>query len=110
MAATKANWHLPALPVDEGDPLAAPDPIERHGTPISLSDQEARLNTQLLELLRAEGDLFDAGLRCEIKDRSDTCCHACPLQNRGELCDLGRQQEDVCTRMAIANRDRTAQG
>ncbi len=76
--------------------------------PIELGGRETKINARLVDLLRAEGRLFDEGVRCDIKERSDTCCHACPLQDRGELCEVGRQQETTLMDLAIAYRDRSA--
>lgn len=103
--ATRANWflaELEGLSTDEFDEDPFAQPIEEVGTPIELGDDEARLKVELVELMRRESNLFNAEITCAIKDRSDTCCHACPVSQAhsreeplGTLCRLGRQQERV---------------
>jgi len=82
-------------------------PIEQVGTPIDLSGEQATLQQELLEHMNAEADLFDLGVSCGIRDRADTCCHACPIsQHEGaglaaDLCRNGRAIELVVTRLAV---------
>lgn len=106
---TRANWHtaeLAELTDWPEDPFEAP--IEEVGTPIDLGSPEARLNVELVELLRRENNLDQAGITCAIKDRPDTTCHACPVSEAarrekpiGSLCRLGREQERVLTELAV---------
>lgn len=98
---TRANWHTPDLATAE-DPFAAP--VEQVGTPIRLTGGEAELNLAIIELVRREAELYEAGIECEIKPRADTSCHACPLNDLGELCEIGRAQERACTRLAVETR------
>jgi hypothetical protein len=99
----RANWHVAELDVATDDPFAVD--VEEVGLPIRLDGERASLDRQLVDLIRAEGVLFEAGITCSIKDRSDTCCSACPLFKRdgrlAPLCDVGRRQEQVCTRLAV---------
>lgn len=107
--ATKANWHtdeLAELAEWSEDPFE--QPIEEVGTPIDLGDSQARLNVELVELLRRETNLDRVGITCAIKDRADTTCHACPVSEAsrnvkplGALCRLGREQERVLTELAV---------
>lgn len=92
---------------DEPDPFDMP--IEEVGEPIDLSDTTARLDVRLRELLAHEGRLFTRGVTCPVKDRDDTTCTACPLSQAGTshrlspLCRIGRETENVLTRLAIEN-------
>lgn len=107
--ATKANWFLAELDgLDTGefgeDPFE--QPIEEVGTPIDLGGEEARLQVELVELMRRESNLYNAEVTCAIKDRPDTCCHACPVSQAhsretplGVLCRLGRRQERVLSEL-----------
>lgn len=100
----RANWFAPVTPV-ASDPFAMP--IEQAGTPIDLSGEEATLQHELLALMNAEAELFDLGVSCSIRDRADTCCHACPVSKHtsdetfGQLCRNGRQVEVVVTKLAV---------
>lgn len=78
------------------------------GQPIDLDAEggEARLNERLVVLIQEEGELYAADVRCAIKERDDTSCHACPLytddalETRSALCAVGREQERICTALA----------
>lgn len=107
---TRANWHTAELDLD--DPLGGDDPfampIEEVGDPIDLRDRGARLQLRLRELCKKEGNLDRNGVTCPIKDRPDTSCLACPISEaaddtstRGPLCRIGREQERVCTELAV---------
>lgn len=82
-------------------------PIEQVGTPIDLSGEQATLQQELTELMNAEADLFDLGVSCGVRDRADSCCHACPIsQHQGDgdfanLCRNGRAVEVVVTKLAV---------
>lgn len=99
----RANWHVADLAVPAGDPFAVD--VEEVGTPIRLDGERASLDRQLVDLIREEGHLFEAGITCPIKDRKDTCCNACPVHHHdelvGRLCDVGRAQERICTQLAV---------
>lgn len=99
----RANWHTPELVDVAVDPFAAAT-IQEVGVPIRLDDEQAQLRVELVELVRREAELYTAGVECEIKYLADTSCHACPLNNRGELCHVGRSEEAVCTRLAVIDR------
>jgi hypothetical protein len=104
----KANWFLDGLvPVEnEPDPFAVP--IEEVGQRVDLRDPQAALKLRLQELLGREAKLFERQITCDIKDRSDTCCHACPVSKAhdpedrlGILCRIGREEELVSTELAV---------
>lgn len=106
--ATRANWHTADLAdIDEEvDPFSVP--IEEVGQVIDLRGQTGRLEARLATLLDQETNLLNCGIQCEIKDRENTCCHACPISKAGlsddplsALCRLGREQERVVTDLAV---------
>lgn len=105
--AVKAQWFVPPLAADEEDPFAdEPDEdVTRTGVPIDLSDGPARLERQLVALLADEEALRERGVTCPVKDRADTCCHACPLRGARraprELCNVGLAQERIVGHLAV---------
>lgn len=86
--------------------------------PIQLGEETAQLNERIAELVRTEGRLYNAGVRCTIKDRPDTSCSACPISAHNDaaaplnaLCRTGREQERVLTEMAVVvEADRAGDG
>lgn len=93
----RAQWFSPGL-VDEGDPFADEDPVET-GVPVDLAGP---LSRRLVDLLETEELLRDEGLTCKLKDRQDTCCHACPKRGvKGELCEVGIEQEKIVGELAV---------
>lgn len=107
----QANWHLAELDLedplgDEPDPFDMP--IEEVGDPIDLSDVRGRLELRLKELLDREGKLYNRGVTCPLRDRTDTTCLGCPVNKAadtehrlGPLCRCGREQEQVLTGLAV---------
>lgn len=102
----KARWHQEIV-VPDDDPFR--QRVEEVGFPITLTDEIPKLETQLLDLIRSEGAMHDAGLTCAIKDRDDTSCSACPISAHNDessamrpLCLCGREQEKVMTQLAVA--------
>jgi hypothetical protein len=63
----------------------------------SIEDLEARLR----ELLKREGNCFDAGITCALKDHPEMTCSACPFHEVGQdtrksaLCRLSKEQERI---------------
>lgn len=100
MPATRANWHVPAIVVAAEDPFGD-IPVEQTGVAVHLDDV-GELELALVELIEQEGQLFNQGVTCAIKDRANTSCHACPLNDKGDLCRVGRDTEKVCTQLAVA--------
>jgi hypothetical protein len=111
---TKAVWHGMDLEVvdDDVDPLAAR--VEQVGLPITLHADFAELNERLLGLVNTEGSLYNAGITCAIRDRTDSTCLACPISAHeektelGALCRCGREQERVATELAVAREAKRA--
>jgi hypothetical protein len=112
----RARWHT-ELAVPDDDEL---DPfrhrVEQLGMPIRLGDEFAGLSAELAALVALEGRLYNTGIRCQVKDRDDTCCSACPLSAHqdmrdplGQLCRVGRAQEQLSTRMAAEREASRAQ-
>jgi hypothetical protein len=107
----RTDWHVAELDLDdplgdEPDPFAVP--VEEIGEPIDLRDKWQRLNIRFTELLEQERRLFDRGVTCPVRDRSDTSCLGCPLSQASNtdhrlspLCRVGREQERVTTALAI---------
>lgn len=110
MTAVRANWHLDlAAHYDSDDPFGGDQlSIEEVGDVLDLSSSHAVLSERLATLLNAEGALWNANVRCKIKqDFSDTSCSACPLRRQSEadplheLCEVGVEQEKVMTLMRV---------
>lgn len=99
----RAKWPAPPVEIDTSDPFdALPARIEDVGVPVDLADEEDVLFRRLVGLVDDEARLHNAGVSCPIKQKSDVSCSACPAAGRfGELCSVGRQQEEVCTRMVV---------
>jgi hypothetical protein len=104
----RANWFVEQAQAadDPDDPWALP--IEEIGERIDLRDPRAALELRLRELLLREGHLFERGVTCAIKEKPDTCCHACPVSKAHDpaealaaLCRVGREQERTCTELAV---------
>jgi len=100
---TRTRWHGEIV-VPDGDPFD--QRVEQLGMPIQLSEGRAELVAKLAELVDQEGLLYNAGVRCKIKDLPDTTCSACPLSAHDDdgspmqaLCLVGRAQERTLTRM-----------
>jgi hypothetical protein len=94
----RAQWFSADLAVDTADPFAEEDPVTV-GVPVDLDVAQGR---RLVELLEREETLASGGLTCKLKDRVDTCCHACPKQGvKGQLCEVGLAQERLIGEMAV---------
>lgn len=107
--AVKAQWFVPDLVGDDGDPLEGGVDVTAAGVELDLRDDPDRLYRVLASTLEREQALYDRGVTCKIKDKHDTVCHACPYQGvKGALCELGLEQERLVTQMAVAEamRDR----
>lgn len=105
--ATKARWHTQEIVVPDGDPFQ--QRVEQLGMPIRLVDGRAELEVKLIELVNHESALWNAGIRCAIKDKPDSTCSACPLSAHNDaesslrvLCMVGRAQERVLTEITCA--------
>lgn len=107
--AVRARWGLESIDIPVGDPYAerqmtlADGPVvEEVGKPIDLSGDTAALSAQLVGLADRERQLYEQGVECAIKDRSDTSCHACAARGRhGGLCELGVEEERLATQIAL---------
>lgn len=100
----QASWGLDRLELDPDDPWEA----ALEGRPIDLSGEEGTLSDRLAELAAREARLWKHGVRCALKEREDTCCHACPVSKVNDsecalsrLCLIGREQERVVMRLAV---------
>lgn len=116
MSAVKARWHVDLDQLGAGVPDLWAEEVEATGLPIDLTTTVARLSAELLKSGKHEGYLDSAGVTCEIKDRVDTSCWACPLyagdvpdDPRGSLCIVGREQERISTRLAVARMEEERQ-
>lgn len=100
--AVRANWHVDLDVPEDTEQLE----IETVGKPIDLRG-EPRLNERLAELVAAEAALYERGVTCAVKDRSDTACSACPIRSEdandplAALCRVGSEQERVLTSLAV---------
>lgn len=108
MSTVKARWHVDLDALGSGVPDLWAETVEETGLPIDLVGSFAKLNEELMALVKREERLYGQGVTCAIKDREDTTCWACPLfrggmeDPLGYLCTVGREQERVSTRMAVA--------
>jgi hypothetical protein len=109
VSAVKARWHVDLDQLGSGIEDLWAEEVEATGLPIDLTTTVARLEADLLQNLRKEAYLDGCNVTCEIKDRVDTSCWACPLyagdvpdDPRGSLCIVGREQERISTRLAVA--------
>lgn len=100
--AVRANWHVDLDVPEDVEQLS----IESVGKAINL-DGAPRLNEELAALVAEECTLYEQGVTCAIKDRSDTTCSACPIRNTdpehplARLCQIGCDQERVLTSLAV---------
>lgn len=104
----RAEWNGPALlaDVDVDAWFAQPERVEDVGTPIVLTGETAELDQALVRTVEREARLYADGVTCKIKDVGDASCHACPLfrqdgSSEAELCAVGREQERLCTLIAV---------
>lgn len=110
MPSPKARWFVDELDEDlDADPFEAP--IQELGVEIDLRAAPDLLK-QLTALVRAEGELDAAGVRCAIRDRPSSVCSACPLSQAAipgdglpALCRNGISQDRVLTLIAVQDRD-----
>lgn len=75
--------------------------------PFDLSTPAPELEGWLGELLRREGNLFDCGTTCPLRDKDESNCSACPVSQAAredgtieemrlsKLCQIGAEQERV---------------
>lgn len=101
----RANWFVDdelATGVPDALPPAE-ERVEEAGVPFDLRDPDSLLPA-LSSLISQEAALFNQGITCEVKDRDDTSCSACPYAHHEEaghpleiLCQIGREQERVVT-------------
>jgi hypothetical protein len=110
----RTTWYSDQIPVtEEADPFEVP--VEDVGELIDLSHPTARLNVRLKELLNREGHLDSLGITCDLKDKPDVLCSVCPVSRAGDhsvplgaLCRVGREQESICTQLAVEGSRDTA--
>lgn len=105
----KARWFDEGLPsYEDSDPFATQERLDITdvGQPIDLRE-EPKLNGRLIALIQIESEIFERGTTCPIKERPDTTCSACPLRRTDstdpvkDLCDVGIEQEQVLTELAV---------
>lgn len=108
-------WADAALDLDGrlGELWERPERIEDVGTPIVLGDagELAEISERLVESIHRENELANAGVTCRVKTIADASCHACPLYRAdgspmAELCAIGREQERLCTLIAVHHHGR----
>lgn len=104
----RADWGVTdAAPsvVDPFGPAQEPQSPEMLSPPVDLSTPTPVLRERIDELLHREGNLFDCGITCPLKDLPDATCLACPVSRADEtreeitreglLCQIGQEQERV---------------
>lgn len=110
----RTNWFNDQIPTASlADPFEVD--VEAVGKPIDLTQPTASLDVRLTELLHREAALDNLGVTCGLKDRRDVVCSVCPISMAGEqnvplgdLCRVGREQEEVTTRLAVQGQDAAA--
>jgi hypothetical protein len=93
----RANWFDDDVDLDAE--------VAKLGKPIQLN-AAGELRVRLHGLIDEERGLYERGIECAVKDRSDTSCLACPLNGRDErapLCEIGERQDRLLTEIAIAD-------
>lgn len=115
---TRANWHVDLVTATDEDPFSTPPGqqrlgVEQLGRPIDLDD-EVTLNERLISTINAEGDLHGQGITCPIRDAKESHCSACPIRHTGhgdphkKLCDVGMEQEQITTALAVRRHARAS--
>lgn len=98
MGATKARWFV--------DDLEAEPTVQELGTPVDLRS-EPDLFQRLTELVALEGELFNRGVTCAIRDERDSVCSACPVSQVdstggvSDLCRVGTERDRVLSMMVV---------
>lgn len=117
MPPTRARWTSQEIVVPDDDLDPFQHRVEQLGMPVVLHDTYAELNDKLAGLVNDESMLYNAGIRCGVKERPDSTCLACPLSAHSDesspmrpLCLVGRAQEMVLTRMACAKETGVGEG
>lgn len=106
MSTVKANWFVEASDLPADDPFGEKPRAEVVGRPIELDNAE-QLQARLNGSLTREGELFERGVTCAIKDDAQASCAACPLRHMDPLdaltplCAVGIEQEQLITRLRI---------
>jgi hypothetical protein len=108
--AIRADWHE-GVAAEDGpqiDPFASASSLAMTHAPLSIDFTTDQLRERIVKLFKREKYLFDRmGLSCPIKDRCDTTCLACPLNEantetvKGRLCRTGVEQEQAETLLAV---------
>lgn len=96
--------------------LAVPGPAPIVGPDAYWSAQDYAIDTstedlraRLVELIEREGNLFNCGITCPLKEEPDMTCSACPFHEVGRdtsksaLCRLGKEEERIAA-LLIAKR------
>ena len=97
----KATWFTEAVDAE----VAGPD-VTHVGRLVDLLGPD-ELNVKLAALMQDEGELFNAGITCPIKDHDAASCCACPIRETDPLepleplCSLGVQQDKVITALLV---------
>lgn len=109
--AVKADWHEAgsAAGTGEVDPFDLPASPGMQVAGPSPDSTVEQLREKIVSLFRREKFLFERkGLECPIKERCDTSCIACPLNEanskgsaKGRLCRIGVEQEHAETLLAV---------
>jgi hypothetical protein len=96
-------------------------PTAERQSPLNLASSAEELEAWLLELHRREGNLFDCGLTCPLRDANGSMCSVCPVSRAHEtdgtldemrltgLCRIGAEQERV-EMLLMAKRHATRDG
>lgn len=67
--------------------------------PLDLSSPEPVLRARLTELVRREGNLWECGTTCPLKDMPDGNCTACPISRAHETNGDGTLDEERMSRL-----------
>lgn len=104
--ATQTNWHLDALVLPEGDPMAEIDQLKSEAERIELMRTEDEVLAEFTAAVKREAGLADyGGVECDIKFAAmgRPPCYECPHyvditrtdNPLGLVCQVGRRQVDL---------------
>lgn len=110
--AVRADWHedaVVAVSAPGSSPFDLASSVAMRDLPLSLDLTVEQLGDKIRALFKREKFLFDRmGLSCPVKDKCDTTCLACPLNEandpesrKGSLCKVGMAQDQAETLLAV---------
>lgn len=101
--ATRTNWHLDALVLPAGDPMAEIEQLKSDAELVDLTRPRAEVMADLTAAFEREARLSHyGGVECSIKGAARPPCYECPhhvadpsVNALGLICEIGRHQVDL---------------